>query len=280
MENYIGSNLKFETTFGSIEGILREIRKQDGILMVEDNLSRDKLKEISISEVKQLEIVKNKEEETKKEPQIQKEVPREKDAPRDFVANENARRMLKDAFSNSYPTEEAFLSVASASILKIVLNVFKCRPEDRVAILIGGDDVFSRLAYVLAILLFNSGLSPDVTSSGHTTPETAALQQRFRNCGYQLSTPSGQYKVVILCSEAARVHLRQLSYQSLFFCELPRETREPGMKYGVVYGVKTDRVSAFNGKVFCIDVGFSEDFLKRHGLRRQYPSSVFCLPSK
>lgn len=278
MENYIGANLKFETTFGSIEGTLREIRKQDGILMIEDHLSKEKLKEISISEIKQLEIIKRKEELSKKV--VIEPVKAQKETFRDFVTNEEARKILSDAFSNSYPTEEAFLSIVSINILKIVLNVFKCKAEDRVAVLIGGDDVFSRLGYFLAIHLFNAGLSPYVNSPVHTSPETAAIVQRFKNSGYKVSKASEQYKLVVLCSEVDKGLLKTLSYQNLFFCELPEDTKEPGTKYGLVYGAKTDRVPTFNGKVFCIDVGLPEEFLKKYKLKRQYPSSVFCLPSK
>lgn len=260
MENYIGARLRFETAGGDVEGRLKEIRKQERVLVVEDG---DKLKEIPVEDIKKLEIVKTAQ---KAAEPVQK----------DFVSEEEARRILEDAFLNAYPTEDAFLAVAAGGLLKIIANVFKCRFDDRIAVLVSGDGVFSRLGYVFAMTLHNANLNPDVESGSHASPKTVAMQQRFTNGGYKLTKASGAYKLVVVCSDADDSALpKQLSAQNVLFCSLPERCDEGGAKYGVVYGVKTERVAVFPGKVFCIDVGLGDALLRKYKLRRRYPSSVF-----
>lgn len=271
MESYIGASLKFETISGFIEGRLKEIRKKDGVLIVEKDFRDDVLKEISINDIKSLEIIKKRADEAAKDPGVATTHQQ-----KDTVTHEEAKEMLSDAFLCFYPTEDTFLSVVSHSVMKIVTNVFRCKAEDRIAILISGDDVFARLGYVLAMVMYNSNLSPDVHCTGHVSAKTAALAQRFTNNGYKISANPGQQYRLAICSSAES--LNQVSYQSALFTDLPAECTDPGMKYGLVYGIKTDRVNAFSGRVFCIDVGFSDTFLKKYNLRRKYPSSVFCLP--
>lgn len=260
MENYIGARLRFETAGGDVEGRLKEIRKQERVLVIEDG---DVVKKVPMVDIKKLEIVKTAQ---KAAEPVQKEC----------VSEEEARRILNDAFLHAYPTEDAFLAVVSGGLLKIIANVFKYRFEDRIAVLVSGDGVFARLGYVFAMTLHNANLNPDVESGSHASPKTVAMQQRFTNSGYKFVKASGMYKLVVLCSDTDdTAPLKQLSAQNVLFCTLPERCDEGGAKYGVVYGVKTERVAVFPGKVFCIDVGLGDALLRKYNLRRRYPSSVF-----
>lgn len=260
MENYIGARLRFETAGGDVEGRLKEIRKQERVLVVEDG---DRVKEVPVGDIKKLEIV--------------KVAPKAAEpAQRDCVSDGEARKILEDAFISAYPTEDAFLAIASGGLFKIIANVFKCRVEDRIAVLVSGDGVFSRLGYVFAMTLFNANLSPDVESSGHASPKTVAVAQRFANSGHKTTEAAGAYKLAVVCSDAEDAALSSaVSAQNVLFCNLPSKCGEDGAKYGVVYGVKTERVAEFPGKVFCIDVGLGDALLQKYSLRRRYPSSVF-----
>ena len=319
MENYIGTNLKFETTSGLFYGRLREIKKIEGILVFE-NIIEGKLQqnEVFINDVKNLEIIKDadagmsknilEKENTVAEEKfgtnsssIEKkdvtlahnnpppneklnitaaDIKENKDKEISVLTDEDAKIMLQDAFLNYYPTEEAFLSSVSGGIMKIVTNIFKCKKDDRIAVLIEGNDVFSKLGYILAILMSNSGLKPDVyNKNGITSPDVAQTFQRFTNNGHQHTSLTGQYRVLVVCSNSDRISLKQISYQNVIFTNLSKEyNKENGTKYGLVYGIKTDRVNKFNGRVFCIDVGFTDTFLMKYHLKRNYPSSVFYLP--
>eukprot|EP00866_Antonospora_locustae_P000204 jgi/Antlo1/204/799 len=261
MENYIGARLRFETAGGDVEGRLKEIRKQERVLVIEED--ENKLKEVPVEDIKKLEIVKT----------VQKTA---EPTQRDCVSEEEARKILEDAFLHAYPTEDAFLAITSGGLLKIIANVFKCRFEDRIAVLVLGDDVFARLGYVFAMTLHNANLNPDVESTSHASPKTVSMRQRFTNSGHKLTKASGAYKLVVVCSDVDDVALpKQLTAQNILFCTLPSKCDEGGAKHGVVYGVKTERVAVFPGKVFCIDVGLGDALLRKYNLRRRYPSSVF-----
>ena len=57
MDQYLGRSLRFETATGKIEGRLKEIKMEEGKLVVEENSVSNKIKEISIIEIIQLELV-------------------------------------------------------------------------------------------------------------------------------------------------------------------------------------------------------------------------------
>lgn len=310
MEDYIGTKLLFETSKGIVSGTLRKVEEDAGRLVVE---SEDGVRSVSVKDIQKLEIVEENmgncskrtlclssmssvDERTGKGEIAQstgcKNKSNNKDWPKENTSasnrtgrdgrvspetsKENYYGMMRRAFAYFGPLEEEFSSVGARQTHRILSTYFDVT-RVHVEVFVRGDDVLSRMGFILGRLLLQSGNTSSVVCSENFAGNARYKQAYLNSGGIVTDGPSGSAAICIYACNGGLIPGRSSSEtKGVVYLDIPESKVEEGdTRIGLCFGSAPSYFRHFNGTVYFVDVEYPAVLYTEFGLVRPTKSKIY-----